>query len=632
MKNCLLVFLFLLVSQWVYAQNSPCTDCDGKPDNYIVTRIDGFVITCKMMRTPINKLTFLGSHNAYANNDERYMGTKFSETFSQNHELSMRKQLEQGVRFLEWDLIPKDPAWCFGLNVTFAHGNPIHGYTKSWEIMNYDLRPWLEADPYRFMIVNTADIKEAGGCHGYKKIYEKFRDDKFHDSGLLNYVYEPDYLWEEKLMRYTAQRRYPTLQELLCSGKRVFYMLPFKAEYESDWEDLYVKKWENGEEKVGSGVQHLDDYAKERLVARVGLDLQSSKSYTMMNVNVYPNHNFAGNKSTTRSANSAHRLYKIAQNYEALIQQNLNSQKVVNVIQLDYVGLYSRKVREIGAVNRMNWVREFGESSWTLRNLVGSHWDIHPYVGTGTYRDESPIKPTFASSTKDDNTAYRSPNSAINGDLCMKWQPKDKGEADFTFGFNQPVRLMNFAICWDGVAPQNIKWFIAKTKGGSFQPTSLITPEKASDHADKCKALTYYTYKVNGFTGTDVYAIKMEIEPQKGDHVMIFDIIGQRRPDQDVPTGPKMVDNEAENVVIYPNPVKSILNIELPKSAQGIKTVSIMDAQGSILENKYFSFPGECAEVQLDLSIHLPQVMLGAVEYWSSQGELIQKRFQILKE
>ena len=392
----------------------------------------GFIITSEMMSKKFYEITWPGTHNSHANDHdepgeywyERDLQAKKVST--QNQFLSVREQLENGIRLFTFDLIDGDNS--NSVNAWFAHGSTQMGKTRIVTVLE-SINAWLVSHPDEFIIIQLGDFKRFTSLDDFvplvgddkfihdipndevgKELYNQFLDDAA-TAQILDKIYNIERMGKFKvphpydLFPHTcidplsgselpdcydfSQEVWPTLQEMKDAGKQIIMNLAWdKNPYRSIAKiyKAYGRKW--GTQGAGS-IQYMDQF--NPALSNV-LDIEESAeffeyddpsevteaAYTLYATPDTENHDSADKEQSERMG-SGFRIYEA---YKGVIEKFDEMDRAYHptYIQVDFfrpgintpateLGSRPDDITVVDAANRLNIERLHGEEAWTRSNL-----------------------------------------------------------------------------------------------------------------------------------------------------------------------------------------------------------------------------------------------------------------------
>lgn len=301
----------------------------------IFSACGGFITSYGMMDRKISDITWSGTHNSYSGPSGT--GGGITAEFAQNHGLTLKQQMEQGIRWLDMDFnyINANP---FG-DVAFIHNI----YVSQWVTLDIGLnqiKQFVEEHPTEIIVFEMSDI--ASLC-SEKKVYEQL-EQAFLRTGLAKYVYN----MQTKTGDYASWLRYPanqddpddpnvpfinpTISEMLAAGKNVL-IVPFRNQYPKDRAYNYP---------LEAGSEPIHDFRavkfEERAVSKAVWDPehlaeQSENPLRFMSLEYDPDDNAsAGSRSYAARNNDGRKLYQLANYYESVMPDD----KHINYFRVDF--------------------------------------------------------------------------------------------------------------------------------------------------------------------------------------------------------------------------------------------------------------------------------------------------------
>lgn len=296
-------------------------------DHLTFTDKGDFLVSYDMMDSHISDITWPGSHNSYANDEdaERNFGSNY-----QNQGLSLSQQLDSGIRWLDMDVGPGDALGAPGVPAYFVHNSGTGGRVRFDTGLNA-IKEFAMANPDIVIIFEMADISNMDKGYAYGKLREAF-----YSSGLSEYVYN---------MRPNASKQNnasdiftdassinPKLMDMVGTGKNVLFV---------PHQQWYAKDRAYFQEIHGSG-NSRQDYEATKIEERSQLTAiwdpnnlsgQSTDPLRFMSLELDPDDgSLAGNRFFAARNNDGRRLYQIAKWYEDRMPDN----KHINYFKIDF--------------------------------------------------------------------------------------------------------------------------------------------------------------------------------------------------------------------------------------------------------------------------------------------------------
>lgn len=321
----------------------------------------GFVITYRMLGKRYNEITFPGTHNSYA-------GTTWP-SWVENQDLTIAEQLENGIRYIEFD-IDRD--------LYVNHNGFWSGFLNERldQIISY-----VRAHPQQIFTVRIADLSPttflSNNAPSPEFAYREMNA-KLIERGLDQHIYN----WDPTKSNADPSKCYvpdpwPTLGKMIESGKTVMFF------HHRDYHDHGVF-----DEGVSPGLSYsdtdihyfydapqLEQLSSSMPIWAPPLPRQQEGPNRLFLMEVTPDGGAtAGDKEDASRNNDGRKLYQLAKQHEDEI---LPDNRAVNFINVDYFMTSNAgrlPIDTVDASNRLNFER-FG-IDWQNSAYF---WELYPY-------------------------------------------------------------------------------------------------------------------------------------------------------------------------------------------------------------------------------------------------------------
>ncbi len=409
----------------------------------------GFVITYGMLDKRYNEITFPGTHNSF---------TYHAGVEARNQGLSITKQLEYGIRYIEFDLDE---------NLMARHGV----YRAEFNPRLVEIKDYAKAHPRQVITVRISDLTSLSATDSYHRV-----NGRLEDTGLDEYIYNWDFSKpKDNPGRCYIPDPWPTLREMINSGKNVMFL------HHRDYGDHGII-----DEGLCSGLSYDDTRAyvfyaatKQEQFCRLmpmwqpPYGRQVDGAYRLFLIECEPDNGApGGHEEHAAKNNDGRKLYQVAKQHEVEI---LPDNREVNFIIVDYFmssNAYQLPIDVVDACNRLNYER-FG-SDWEHSECF---WELYPYEFDDSrveyIRQISAIKAEVAQVVDDfrskrnldghedrgqiRSTTYhteydwkRIPEWAVDNDMFTRWCGSSSND-DHTWGIDlgESRSIDEIAIAWE---------------------------------------------------------------------------------------------------------------------------------------------------------------------------------------
>lgn len=430
-----------------------------------------FLITEGMLDVPYNEITFPGTHNSAANDAD---GVLNYSVLYQNQAISMKEQLQNGIRMLDLDFGPGP--WIN--TIVLLHNNWSGGYSRI-DTGVRSIKEWVEeVDGKQVLTLGISDVK---GVERDKATQVFLKN--VEDEGLMPYVYNVEKV--DGVYTIKVPDPWPTLGDMINSGKPIMILSD-----ESDKNDKNRKFTEGNAYRglsysdnvihAGWQAKNMEELSLPLAVYEPGsVDNQNGSFYDkfsdrertdlLLTVGFSPDSMAAGDANASLKNNHGYRLYQYAKYYENLLPNN----RVVTSITVDYFRQegYIMDIDVVRAANKLNFER-FGYS-WDAANAIGlGDFDVYPFQGevnliaasassdvSGAYQDLAnkndlgTHKSTGAITTNSYYTKYdwkTIGEFGADGDLMTRWCGANSNDGKWwQIRFDNMVQGNTVAIAWE---------------------------------------------------------------------------------------------------------------------------------------------------------------------------------------
>lgn len=348
------VLIFLSVSCDKDSDQSLLDSADPTDASYdpVFNADGGFVITYGMLKRRFNEITFPGTHNSFAG-----VGANWTEGTCKNQGMTISEQLENGIRYIEFDL---DNV----LNV--YHGGCIGDFNSRLE----EVKGYAYHHPGQVILVRISDVH---GLDSPPETYSRVNG-RLEDTHLDDFIYNWDPTKEKSdVRRCYVPDPWPTLGEIIQSGRNVIFL--HERAMHKVVDEGYCRH-----AQYGSGGDAMytasipEQFAANMLYWDPPQERQSNAPYRLLLTEVCPDGVGAGCKESASKNNDGRRLYQMAKRLEDEIMPD---NRVVNFINVDYFNssnAWHLPINVVDACNRLNYER-FG-IDWETSDCF---WELYPF-------------------------------------------------------------------------------------------------------------------------------------------------------------------------------------------------------------------------------------------------------------
>lgn len=291
-----------------------------------------FIQSYDMINSRVSDITFPGTHNSYAN-DKDATGGGF-DTAHENQKLSLKQQLDKGVRWFDMDLGMKDGLGSAGLPVYFAHNNGTGGgWIKMADVLN-TIKEYAKNNPEQVIIFEMADVGKMAVVDNVGYAYGKLRE-AMYSTGFNEYVYNMRPKSEKQDnasdVFVNADTINPKLKNMIASGKNILFVPHEK--YSKKDRTFFKELHGSGAIRADYQATKIEERSTLTAVWDPNIDGMSTIPKRFMSLELDPDDGAAaGSQFFASRNNDGRRLYQLAKWYEDRMPDN----KHINYFKIDY--------------------------------------------------------------------------------------------------------------------------------------------------------------------------------------------------------------------------------------------------------------------------------------------------------
>jgi len=327
----------------------------------IVSDAGGFVITKSMLEKRYNQLTYPGTHNSFSGPPGLWL-----DITCRNQDISISEQLENGIRYIEFDV---DKV----LHV--SHGGCIDDFnSRLTEVRNYAIK-----NPYQIITVRISDLVTLTPNDAYSRINGRLVDTEL-DEYVFNWNPAPEIAYDNPAKCFIPDP-WPTIGEMIDSGRNVMFIHNRGTTSHNVVDSGYFRGldehdfWDNNHHDLYSArdVEELSWW--QNVWDPANCDRQVEGESRLFIAECYPDVDGAGNRVRATVNNDGRKLYQLGKQHE---EHLLPGARVCNFISVDFfmgneIG-QALPICVVDACNRLNFER-FG-LDW---KSAPCFWEMHPH-------------------------------------------------------------------------------------------------------------------------------------------------------------------------------------------------------------------------------------------------------------
>lgn len=465
----------------------------------------GFAVSYSMLDKKISDITWPGTHNSYANDvdGERNFGSNY-----QNQGLSLRAQMDSGIRWLDMDIGPGDAIGAVGGNAYFVHNSGTGGRVRLDVGLNA-VKDFAKANPEVVVIFDMADVSNMNKGYAYGKLREAI-----YSTGLNEYIYNMKDKASKQNNEYDvytdSARINPKLKDMIAVGKNVL-LVPQEQWYAKD--RTYFKEI-HGSGNIRQDYEATKIEERSRLTAiwnPNGLSSQSTVPERFMSLELDPDDGaLAGHRFFASRNNDGRRIYQLAKWYE----DRMPSNKHINYIKIDFykdslingntqTGAYNSVIHATNSLNkdRFNFAANGGElvqlfPDWRGSDLLRGDGNLTSEVSVVTNNAANHllersewsqrsglIKASGRRRHKQGSARLQwwcLPEFAMDNDFSTVWATDGRGSIEFNFRYRRDFRYVY--IAWEyGMATPGFK-VMGSNGGGRWDTLKTVSKVKNTNN------------------------------------------------------------------------------------------------------------------------------------------------------
>lgn len=330
----------------------------------------GYIVTYGMRKEPIYNITFLASHNSNANNDDDDITIIPYTSLELNHDISIPKQMDAGIRRISVDL---------GINYQLQHNGLGVGSTA---VTLRKIAEWAQEHPTQLVKINIGDVRV-----GSEEGAADYLNEQIKEEGLYKYVFN----WVDEGDSGYCFGDYNnfTMEDILKTGKNIIFNNCVKGEKPDDIVPTYTGPsfagtdsgyfksfdYDNHNNQSYEHAEHLEEHSLHKFLWDPDtIAKQHFEANRNMGMGYSPEGKTAGDSYKSKKNNAGQRIYQFMKAWENMFD-DMGIPRAINKLSLEFVEEQgARDVSAVDAVNRLQYER-FGYQ-WDECPLF---WEIEPF-------------------------------------------------------------------------------------------------------------------------------------------------------------------------------------------------------------------------------------------------------------